>query len=139
MINKVIDTNEQDVAFAFVEVLELAMDKQLTLSQETANKLMNKIQRPLPVHDGREPIYSWADFYGNTIFYRKKTGSDGKVTFEKCTASDYATEIKYETDNNGTSHTKEKRQAEALSRLSSRGVADVVLEYSKSGKGIIKD
>ncbi len=139
LINKVIDTNEQDVAFAFVEVLELAMDKQLTLSQETANKLMNKIQRPLPVHDGREPIYSWADFFGNTIFYRKKTGSDGKVTFERCTASDYAKEIKYETDNNGTSHTKEKLQAEALSRLSSSGVADVVLAYSESGKGIIKD
>ncbi len=139
LINKVIDTNEQDGAFAFVEVLELAMDKQLTLSQETANKLMNKIQRPLPVHDGREPIYSWADFYGNTIFYRKKTGSDGKVTFERCNASDYAAEIKYETDNNGTSHTKEKRQAEALSRLSSSGVADVVLAYSESGKGIIKD
>lgn len=136
-VNKKIDTDEQKVAF--IEILKFAMDKQFTLSTETANKLMSKIKRPLPVHDGREPIYSWADRNGKTVFYKKQTEADGRVKFVKCTASDYAAEIKYETDNNGNSHEKEKQQAEALSRLSSSGVADVVLAYSESGKGIIKD
>lgn len=137
LINEALTSDKSSVAF--YDILNLLMDKSLTLSADTANKLMAKIQRPLPVHNGREAIYSWADNFGNTVFYKKVTGTDGKITFKRCTAKDYAAEIKYEIDNNGTSHVKEKRQAEALSRLSSRGVADVVLAYSENGKGLIKD
>lgn len=136
LVKDIID--EEKTPVPFYDILTLAMDKGYALPKDTTDKLMAKIKRPLPVHSGRNPIYSWADAYGVTIFYQLEYQDNNTVKFVQKSTKDYAAEIKYEIDNNGAGHKIEKRQAEALSRLSSSAVADVILEYGASGKGLIK-